>query len=163
MKALVSSDKIRQVTLVGNSSFHANSEITPAAGFNATHYGPASTGAGYYASGKGSHETSRFTLIELLVVVAIIALLIAILLPSLGRARDTAKTVRCASNLKQLYTGIMLYAAQNDDTFMPAKIITGSGQANLWSGYDVLGPMFGSMGTGSGIVSSLRTKPPSTT
>ncbi len=64
-----------------------------------------------------------FTLIELLVVVAIIALLIAILLPSLGRARDTAKTVRCSSNLKQLYTGITLYAAQNDDIFMPACTI----------------------------------------
>jgi prepilin-type N-terminal cleavage/methylation domain-containing protein len=95
-----------------------------------------------------------FTLIELLVVVAIIALLIAILLPSLGRARDTAKTVRCASNLKQLYTGIVLYASQNEDIFLPHEVPTSSFQAGLWAGYDQLGPQFGSQGTGSGITSS---------
>ncbi len=72
-----------------------------------------------------------FTLIELLVVVAIIALLIAILLPSLGRARDTAKTVRCASNLKQLYTGITLYEAQNDSVILPACLYTPNITANF--------------------------------
>jgi len=98
-----------------------------------------------------------FTLIELLVVVAIIALLIAILLPSLGRARDTAKTVRCASNLKQVYTGITLYEAQNEGIFMPACMINSSGsfQSELWAGYDMLGPMFGTNGTGAGVSSSL--------
>ncbi len=98
-------------------------------------------------------KRKAFTLIELLVVVAIIALLIAILLPSLGRARDTAKTVRCSSNLKQLYTGITLYEAQNDGTVLPAAMInsTGSFASELWAGYDQLGPQFGTGGTGSGV------------
>lgn len=58
-----------------------------------------------------------FTLIELLVVVAIITLLIAILLPSLGQAREQAKTTMCASNLRQLGLGMRLYAQENDDRF----------------------------------------------
>jgi len=73
-----------------------------------------------------------FTLIELLVVVAIIALLIAILLPSLNRARDSAKKTVCASNLKGCGTAIGVYAAQWSD-FVP--VYPGwPGLANL---YDV--------------------------
>lgn len=60
-----------------------------------------------------------FTLIELLVVVAIIALLMAILLPSLGRARDQAKSAACASNLKQIATGMYLYATEYDNFVVP--------------------------------------------
>src|SRR5688572_20551118 len=51
-----------------------------------------------------------FTLIEILVVVAIIALLISILLPSLSRARKQAKTVVCQSNLHQIGLGLFMYA-----------------------------------------------------
>lgn len=54
-----------------------------------------------------------FTLIEILVVVAIIALLVAILLPSLRAARQQANTVMCASNLRQLMTGANLYQTEN--------------------------------------------------
>ena len=54
-----------------------------------------------------------FTLIELLVVVAILALLIAILLPSLQSSRQHAKAVLCGSNIKQLGFGLAMYEAEN--------------------------------------------------
>jgi prepilin-type N-terminal cleavage/methylation domain-containing protein len=54
-----------------------------------------------------------FTLIELIVVVSITALLLAILLPVLGGSREQAKSVLCSSNIKQLFSGLMMYEAEN--------------------------------------------------
>src|SRR6185503_3811959 len=55
------------------------------------------------------HRHSSFTLIELLVVVAIIAVLAALLLPTLSGARDSAKAAKCQSHLKQLGIALMMY------------------------------------------------------
>jgi prepilin-type N-terminal cleavage/methylation domain-containing protein len=63
-----------------------------------------------------SHRRRGFTLIELLVVVAIIALLVAILLPSLNRARKQARTTLCASRIGQLTKSIFLYAEAFNET-----------------------------------------------
>ena len=61
------------------------------------------------------YNRGAFTLIELLVVVAIISMLIAILLPSLSRARKQTKSVICQSNLRTLGQGITSFAAGNND------------------------------------------------
>ena len=56
-----------------------------------------------------------FTLIEVLVVIAIIALLLALLMPSLSRARQQARLVVCSNNLRSMWTGVLAYALENRD------------------------------------------------
>jgi len=63
-----------------------------------------------------------FTLIELLVVVAIIAVLVAILLPSLNLARELARRAVCGSNLHHNIAGMLMYAIDNKGSLLPARL-----------------------------------------
>jgi len=69
---------------------------------------------------QGRRMEGGFTLVELLVVISIIALLMAVLLPALTKARKAAKRVVCMSNMKQLIAAWMVYAENND-----GKIVNG--------------------------------------
>jgi prepilin-type N-terminal cleavage/methylation domain-containing protein/prepilin-type processing-associated H-X9-DG protein len=66
--------------------------------------------------------TRGFTLIELLVVIAIIGLLVAILVPALSAARTRAKATVCITRLRTLGQGLVLYANDNHDVLVPARL-----------------------------------------
>lgn len=74
-------------------------------------------------------RNAGFTLIELLVVVAIIVVLISILLPAVGAAREQAKEVACLSNLRQIGIGMRVYTDENNG-YMPTFFVEGSTAAS---------------------------------
>lgn len=80
--------------------------------------GPVATGR------KSQFDSARrrgFTLVELLVVLAIVAILAALLLPALARARERGRRAVCLSNLSQLLKACTIYAMDNNDKFFPAR------------------------------------------
>ncbi|MBE6362572.1 MAG: prepilin-type N-terminal cleavage/methylation domain-containing protein [Lentisphaerae bacterium] len=81
-------------------------------------------------------RTQRFTLIELLIVIAIIAILAAILLPTLGKARDRGRSTNCLNNLKQITISNLLYAEDNNSLLAPYAYDMYPGGANChrWCG-----------------------------
>jgi prepilin-type N-terminal cleavage/methylation domain-containing protein/prepilin-type processing-associated H-X9-DG protein len=81
-----------------------------------------------------------FTLVELLVVIGIIALLMSILLPTLGAVREQANTIKCASNMRQIGVGMEVYLAASKQMYPPAythvgDLITGNTLSAATQGY----------------------------
>src|SRR5262245_14648930 len=78
-----------------------------------------------------------FTLIELLVVIVVIGILAALLLPTLGRAKESGNRSGCANNLRQLAIATAVYAGDHDDLF-PPRHLTDSWPSQLQSSYQNL-------------------------
>jgi prepilin-type N-terminal cleavage/methylation domain-containing protein/prepilin-type processing-associated H-X9-DG protein len=73
-----------------------------------------------------SRKSRAFTLVELLVVIGIIALLISILLPALGKARKQAQAIKCLANEKQIGVAMLMYSNDNRNVILPAIFYNGS-------------------------------------
>ena len=92
-------------------------------------------------------KRKAFTLVELLVVIGIIAVLVAMLLPALGRARGAARNTKCLSNLRQIGVGFAMYRVDSNN-FLPPLNAEKSRNADsaydkAYGMYDCIGPYVG--------------------
>src|SRR5437764_14444982 len=81
------------------------------------------------------HLRRGFSLVEVLVVIGIIALLIALLLPAVSRARVSARTVVCAANLTQVHTLLVVYSQANKDWMFQPGLGAGNPRDQRWQGF----------------------------
>jgi prepilin-type processing-associated H-X9-DG protein/prepilin-type N-terminal cleavage/methylation domain-containing protein len=95
----------------------------------------------YHHESKKGSVSGVFTLIELLVVIAIIAILASMLLPALNNAREKAKAIACANNLKQIASGQAIYLGDYYDMLPP--MCWGSNTLGCW--YEGLLPYIGGL------------------
>lgn len=87
-----------------------------------------------------SKKSEAFTLIELLVVISIIAILMAIMMPALRKAREQARLSMCKSNLKQISSAATIYAVDNSGKFPPSILLDKDQQHYLYPGFLTVKP-----------------------
>lgn len=81
---------------------------------------------------RDANKRRAFTLIELLVVIAIISLLVSILLPSLNKAKDLARSAVCMTNQKALFMAACYYVEDNNEEIFPVQVNSSIESANRW-------------------------------
>ena len=96
----------------------------------------------FSVSKNGAHFCNAFTLIELLVVIAVIAILAALLLPTLARARESGRAIQCLNQMRQIGVATRLYADDNEDLFPRSVHSAAANRQLVWE--RALAPALGS-------------------